>query len=433
MAEGSVATTRPSEDREGSQPLVAVGYGLRCVPVMLLAAAAAGICDLLWLIDRRIPAMTQMEELLHRVGGTVNIGGLDAEGIAAALEPYRPDGIATFLDDGMVKLAELAQRLSVPFHTPSAAVALTDKARQRDVLSAAGIPVPAYRVVPPGPGAAAVAALEEGLRWPAILKPRSAQGSRYTFLAPSPADAVRLLDALGPERHEMVLEEYLAGDPARASSPYADYLSVESLVSDGIVSHVAVTGRFPMADNFRETGFFIPAALDAGETVAVLELATDGIEALGVTVGCLHTEIKFTPDGPRLIEINGRVGGGVPEMLDRAAGFPLLEHNLRLALGEKFGIDGPVETSRVGYRFFLQPPAMTAVVRTIDGVDAVSDYPGVDGISVHQGPGAALDWRDGTRNYILAVLGSARDHDELLAVDRFLHQEVAVTYSEAHH
>ena len=132
----------------------------------------------------------------------------------------------------------------------------------------------------------------------------------------------------------MVLEGYLADDPSRAGEPYADYVSVESVVAEGVISHLALTGRFPLAENFRETGFFIPAALNDDDQSAVLALATSAIEALGVTTGCLHTEIKFTPDGPRVIEVNGRVGGGVPEMLDRAAGVTLVEITLRVALGE---------------------------------------------------------------------------------------------------
>ncbi len=50
------------------RPLVAVGYGPRCVPVMQLAEAAAGICDLLWMIDGSIPEMGQMADLLNRFG-----------------------------------------------------------------------------------------------------------------------------------------------------------------------------------------------------------------------------------------------------------------------------------------------------------------------------------------------------------------------------
>jgi len=196
---------------------------------------------------------------------------------------------------------------------------------------------------------------------------------------------------------------------------------------------LALTGRFPMAENFRETGFFIPAALDDADRQSVLDLVTRSIEVLGVTTGCLHSEVKFSPDGPRVIEVNGRVGGGVPEMINRAAGIALLELTLRLALGEPVRIDGPVPTERIGYRFFLQPPAVSATVIAITGVDAVSDYPGVDAITVHQGPGADLDWRDGSRNHIMAVVGSARDYGELLNVNRMLNEEVTVTYANESH
>ena len=89
------------------------------------------------------------------------------------------------------------------------------------------------------------------------------------------------------------------------------------------ISHLALTGRFPLAENFRETGFFIPAALDEAEQDEVLRAGHGGHRGARGHVGCLHTEIKFTPDGPRIIEVNGRVGGGVPEMIERAAGIPL--------------------------------------------------------------------------------------------------------------
>jgi biotin carboxylase len=396
---------------------------------MDLVEAAAGVCDLVWLIDGRLPEMVEMAGLLRRFGPVVDIGGRSTAEIAEELADAELSGITTYLDAGMVALAELAVRLGLVFHSPSAALALIDKARQREVLAAAGLDVPVCRVVAPGPAAAAVSALTPPVTWPAVLKPRSAQGSRYTFLAADADDAVRLLDALGPDRLEMVVEDYLPGDDGRAPGPYADYVSVETLVADGQISHLAVTGRFPPAENFRETGFFVPAALGADEEEAVLALATVAIRALGVTTGCLHTEVKFTPTGPRIIEVNGRVGGGIPEMLDRAAGMPLLEWTLRIALGEGFRLDRPVATERIGYRFFLQPPAVTATVGSIDGIDAVTAYPGVNGVSVHQRPGAEVDWRDGSRNHIIAVTGAAADHEELLAADRFLRREVTVTYS----
>lgn len=425
MARGTEASTS-----QRTLPLVAVGYGPRCVPVMQLAEAAAGVCDLLWMIDGAQPGMPEMAELLQRFGPVVDLSGLGVAQMATLLSAYEPDALVTYLDTGMVAYAELAEALGLPFHSPGTAAALTDKSRQRQVLAAAGLDMPPCHVVRPDQREGDLAHAESEVGWPAILKPRSAQGSRYTFLARDPPELDRLLTALGPDRPDMVLEGYLADVPARAAASYAAYVSVESVVASGVISHLALTGRFPLAENFRETGFFIPAALEEGEQASVLALATAAIEALDIRIGCLHTEIKFTPAGPRLIEVNGRVGGGVPEMLERAAGIPLLEYTLRIGLGEEIRVSGPVATERIGYRFFLQPPAVSATVAAIDGIDKVSDFPGVDTISVHQGPGADLDWRDGTRNHIMAVVGSAADYAELAAVNRLLLQEVTVTYAD---
>ena len=397
---------------------------------MQLAEAAAGVCDLLWMIDGAQPGMPEMAELLQRFGPVVDLGGLGVAQMATLLSAHEPDALVTYLDTGMVAYAELAEALGLPFHSPATAAALTDKSRQRQVLAAAGLDMPPCHVVRPDQREGDLAHAESEVGWPAILKPRSAQGSRYTFLARDRAELDRLLTALGPDRPDMVLEGYLADVPARAAASYAAYVSVESVVASGVISHLALTGRFPLAENFRETGFFIPAALEEGEQASVLALATAAIEALDIRIGCLHTEIKFTPGGPRIIEVNGRVGGGVPEMLERAAGIPLLEYTLRIGLGEEIRVSGPVATERIGYRFFLQPPAVSATVAAIDGIDKVSDFPGVDTISVHQGPGADLDWRDGTRNHIMAVVGSAADYAELAAVNRLLLQEVTVTYAD---
>jgi biotin carboxylase len=419
-----------ASNSDRTRPLVVVGYGPRCVPVMQLVEAAAGLCDLLWTIDTSVPEMAPMADLLDRFGPVVDIRGLGAEEMATALGSFSPDALVTYLDARMVDYSVAAATLGLPFHGTATAAALTDKSVQRRVLAAAGLPMPPSVAVGPTATDADLDAATAVVGWPAILKPRSAQGSRYTFLAPDRAELTRLLDALGPGRPEMVLEGYLADDPDRTDTAYAAYVSVESLVSAGVISHLATTGRFPLAENFRETGFFIPAALDTGERDAVLALATAAIEALDVRTGCLHTEVKFTPDGPRIIEVNGRVGGGVPEMLDRAATVPLLELTLRVALGEEIRIEGPVATQRIGYRFFLQPPAVSATVATIDGVNRFSDHAGVDTISVHQQPGADLDWRDGSRTHIMAVVGSTDSYDELRSVYRLLHQEVTVTYAD---
>lgn len=413
-----------------ARPLVAVGYGPRCVPVMQLVEAAAGLCGLLWLIDTGMPDMGEMAYLLNRFGPVVDVHGMSTEEAVKILADWEPDGLTTYLDAGMVELAHVAEGLGLPFHSPATAATLTDKACQRRVLAEAGLDMPPCCALGPNPSASELSAVGAEVGWPAVLKPRSAQGSRYTFLARDGDELEKLLDTLGPGRPDMIVEGYLPDDPARCGDPYAAYVSVESVLADGAISHVALTGRFPPAENFRETGFFIPAALDVRSRSAVLDLATRAIDALGVRTGCLHTEVKFTPDGPRIIEVNGRLGGGVPEMLERASGVDLLELTLRVALGEPVSVDGPVATDRIGYRFFLQPPTVSGTVTAIEGINDFSDHAAVDAVSVHQRPGAALDWRDGSGNHIVAVVGSTDDEEQLQEAYRRLHQQVTVTYTD---
>src|ERR1700749_1669579 len=246
-----------------ARPLVAVGYGPRCVPVMQLAEAAAGVCDLLWMIDTAVPGMAEMADLLNRFGPVVDLKGVSVEQTLKTLADWEPDGMTTYLDAGMVELACVAEDLGLPFHSPATAAALTDKARHRQPRAAAGLDMPPCHLVRPYQSPHELSGAVAAVGWPAVLKPRSAQGSRYTFLARDRAELDNLLVALGPNRPSMILEGYLPDDPARDGDPYAGYVSVESLVSEGVISHLALTRRFPTAENFRETGFFIPAALDA--------------------------------------------------------------------------------------------------------------------------------------------------------------------------
>jgi biotin carboxylase len=416
------------------RPALAVAYGPRSVPVLQLVEAAAGRCELVWMIDDRLPEMGDMARLLRRFGTVVPTGGLDLEAAVAAVGRHHPDGIVTYFDAGMVDVARLAVRLGLPFHSPETATSLVDKVHQREAMAAAGLPVPRWWDVPVrGDLDVTLGEIDETDGWPVVLKPRSESGSHHTFPASDAKEAAKLLCGLGTARRDMVAEEYIEGDPRLADGPFADYLSVESVVSGGVVSHVAMTGRFPQAKMFRETGFFIPAVLEPALVPAVIDEAERAIASLGVEIGCLHTELKLTADGPRVIEVNGRLGGGIPEMVARATGLDLFGMSIDVALGKPVRVDGPVECQRVGYRFFLQPPPDPSTVTTIDGIDRLADHPWIDGISIHRGPGSHVDGRDGSRTFVLAVVGSAPDHDAVIEVDRLLRDTINVTYAAEVH
>jgi biotin carboxylase len=412
------------------KPLVAVAHGPRSVPVLQLVEAAAGRCDVLWMVDERLEDANETARLLRRFGPVIATGELDPDGAAAAVGAHHPDGIVTYFDSGMVKLADIAARLSLPFSSHETACALVDKVRQRERLDAAGLVVPRWWSLDADaePGAA-METVAPDASWPLVLKPRSESGSRHTFRAKDAAHGAELLADIGPERQAMIAEEYIEGHPALHGSPFADYVSVETVVSAGKTRHIALTGRFPPAETFRETGFFVPAALDPQLEPLVRRETEAALDALGVTVGCFHTEVKLTPDGPRIIEVNGRLGGGVPDMVVRATGVDLFKVSLDVALGADLALDRPEPCSQVGYRLFLQPPPFVATVTAVAGTERLTDHPWIDSVTVHRGPGSRVDWRDGSRTFIVAVVGTAPDHQSVVDIEHLVRDVVKVSYS----
>ncbi len=420
-----------SATRNDSLPTVVVPYGYRSIPVLQLAASAEGTCNLVWLIRRADPECVAMERMLRRLGDVVEIDGLDAAAVAAALAPFSPNGVAAFRDDDLECMAELAQRLGLRFHRPEVARALVDKGEQRRALAAGGLAVPLSWEIPARRDRWCISTLVGQASFPAVLKPRQGSGSRHTFLIDGGAQLVETLDALAREPgglEDMVLEEYLPSGPEARSARFADYVSVETMAGPGGLRHIAVTGRLHQAAPFRETGFFIPSDLGAAATDAVLETATAALEALGVAFGCVHTEIKLTPAGPRVIEVNGRMGGGVAEMLQAAADVDLVRLHLRQAAGEPVEPEGLIHCERVGYRLFHQPPLSAQAVLSVEGLADIAALPGVESVGLHLSAGDPVDARQGTRAFIFSVVGTTAAHAEVADVARRVDELARVTY-----
>ena len=58
------------------------------------------------------------------------------------------------------------------------------------------------------------------------------------------------------------------------------------------------------------------------------------VQAFGFSRGVLHVEGKCTAKGPRIVEVNARMGGGrIHQIVDAVWGVDLIEAHLRSALG----------------------------------------------------------------------------------------------------
>ena len=293
--------------------------------------------------------------LLRRLGSVVDVVGLDADETAERLSAHRPDGVISFVDDTIVRAAEVAARLGLTFHSPQVAEAVVDKQRQREALEREGLPSARFWPVPQGIDAPAVAQLAGHVTYPAVLKPVRGSGSLDIHRLGGPDELVRLLLAHTGDGPWLV-EEYIPDHQDTAGDWYANYLSVESVVSRGEVSHVAFCGRFPLADPFRETGNFIPAIFDPASEQPMLRLVEDAVRALGIRDSVLHTEIKLTADGPRLIEVNGRLGGRPPFVLETVSPVNLFAVACQVAAGVPVKFEHPVPTDGVGFWLMMHGP-----------------------------------------------------------------------------
>ena len=378
-----------------------------------ISEAARGLCDLIWVTGWSAPLDSSVARLLPRLGTLIDVRDLDREASVAALREAHADGIAVFTDAAQQPAADLARELELPFHSPQTALWLRDKLEQRRALRAGGLPVPAALALSQSDVGTRAEAEALEVTWPAVLKPRRGSGGSETFLVRGPDELLVVLEDV-PREREFILEEYLPDRPDSSGAPVADMVSVELVVVDGVSHHVAISGRFSIVAPLRENGGFLPSHLDTDASAAVVDAAKQAAAALGVERGVLHIEVKQTPAGPRIVEVNGRVGGIVPMLLRRLGGPPLITWALRLALGLDVGPFEPVVAGAVAFYYVWLPPVGDFDVREIQGFDAVMSLPQVDQAWLNRQAGDRVSSREGGMfGHLGAAYGTVATHDEL--------------------
>jgi biotin carboxylase len=393
------------------RPRVAVLHHPRSFFPTDLSNQVGDSADVLWVVDELCVEDSTSIRLMRRLGTVVDIAGLDVEQAASRLAEHKPDGIVSFVDDHVELAAALAARLDLTYHTPEVAATLVDKRRQRAALHGAGIAGPDFWPMPAGSTSSDVTELSKQITYPAVLKPAEGSGSKDILLAASPDELLSFLTD-GVRKSDHLIEAYIPDDVV-VDQWFANYLSVESVISSGHVSHVAITGRFPLAEPFRETGNFVPGILDPELHAPVLAMVDGAIEALGIRDAVIHTEIKLTADGPKFIEVNGRLGGRPPFVLRSVSNVNLFRSAFEVAVGKPVVFDGFAECHGVGFWLMLQPPMWARSVTRMNGLNELSDVAGVDTVSLGRRPGEPIDWREGTSSQVVTVQGRVADYDAL--------------------
>jgi biotin carboxylase len=398
-------------------PLLAIIQDYGSVGPADILRSARGACDIAFVCDTTIPHNAEHLSELRSLGPVVELEAPSVKQLADTLVAMGATGVTTVSEFRIRQAAQVAQACGFYFHDASTATRLTDKFAQRQALLQASVQATRSCLVASEDD---VAAAVKAVGLPAVLKPRLGAGSVNTYrIDNAPSCIAAINNAAGPAGSlpEFVLEELLKGDPDILGQDWGDYVSVESLAIHGNIHHVCVMGKFPLAQPFRETGQFAPAMLSPTLTDRVISLADAGLRAVGVRNGVTHTEIKLTATGPQIIEINGRIGGYVSDVLRRASGFDLLRAAIQVAVGQ---LTRPprVRFHRIAFRRDLAIPHGRFRLVELQGVDELRQIPGIEHVELRAEPGQVLDSRMGTQECLGEIHGSASDHTELQRITK---------------
>ncbi len=263
-------------------------------------------------------------ELGYVDGWTVLTGMADTIGAdemrAAALRLAAREtvhGVLCWDEARILQSAKVAAALGLPGGDPDMVMRCRDKHLTRLALDAAGTPQP-RSVLVADLDAALLAASRIG--YPVVLKPRAMGGSLGVVQADGPDELAarypfaRDTSVPGSWRYDsgVLIEQCLTGQE----------ISVDAAVYHGQVLPMFLARKevgYP--PYFEELGHLVDSADPLLADDGVLSVLQDAHSALGFTDGMTHTELKLTPAGPMIVEVNARLGGGlIPYLGLRATG-----------------------------------------------------------------------------------------------------------------
>jgi biotin carboxylase len=308
----------------------------------------------LTLADERAIVSTEDEPAIERLARAREVGGIVSPGVDW------PVGVA----------ARIAERLGLP-HPLEAATGLlvTSKARQRERFARAAVPQPEV-LDPSAP------------RFPCVVKSADRQGQRGLTLVREPAE-------LGPAV-ALAAEESRSGGCLVEELIDGPELTVNAISAGGEFTALTVTDRLTA----EPPAFGVALAHawpSAHDTAPAVEAARAAAAAVGVTDGPTYTQVRLGPDGPRVMELAARLGGGHDaELCQVALGVDLNG----LAIDAAFGLrsrTGLTPTTARGGACVVFLVAPVGVLRAVEGVEEAEELSGVRRVRVYRPPG----WRFG--------------------------------------
>lgn len=250
--------------------------------------------------------------------------------------------------------SQVAESLNL-FSAPSLSVqTCRNKYAMYKSLLKAGISVPCTETI-----SNMTEALEhsQSLSFPVVMKPVSGSGSVGVKLCQNRAIFLDHARYLLNEKScdQLIFQEYIDGD---------EY-SVECICREGSYDILGITKKYLGPEPFFvEIGHDFPASLDAELKKNIIDACKKSLDAIGLTRGIAHIELRIQNNIPFIIEINPRLAGGmIPQLVSKSIQLDLFDTVLELYLGSPAIISPPKEIIFSVIRFLI--PKVGGILKDI--------------------------------------------------------------------
>ena len=247
------------------------------------------------------------------------------------------DAIVAVADRPTFLATLAAEKLHMPYNSPASVAASRNKHRARELFQLAGLAVPSFFRVPveSDPRESAQRA-----PFPCVLKPLGLSASRGVIRANNPPEFFGAF-----ERIKTLLE---TPDILMFRDSSDCYIQIESFIEgreyalEGLLTggHLQTLALFDKPDPldgpfFEETIYVTPSRAEPAVQQCLIDTTQRAVDALGLTRGPVHAELRYNARGAWMLEVAARpIGGLCARALRFQPDVSLEELILRHALGE---------------------------------------------------------------------------------------------------
>jgi S-sulfo-L-cysteine synthase (3-phospho-L-serine-dependent) len=325
------------------------------------------------------------------------------------------NAVATSSEFYVPTVAQLAASFGLPGLDPAAARTCRHKPSTRRALQNAGLLTPDFQVVNSKTEAWELAARIE---FPCVVKPPSDSSSHGVRLVQNSGEFIEHYEFIHHWK-ENVRGQTLDGSVLVETLLEGPEYSVETVTLPGGETRViGVTDKhLSLEPWFVELGHDFPSRAPEEVKNALTDTVLRALTAVNFNFGPAHTEIRMTPRGPVVVEINPRLAGGmIPELIGYAKGIDMLKVWMDLLLGRSVDLT-PGREHNASIRF-LTAQSSGQIVK-VEGIDEATVIPSVREISVTAKPGKEVNQARDAYDRLGFVIGAGPDAS---TVDRHLQE-----------